>query len=161
VEEHLVFDNSIYSASTAKNFYNTATQLNKQIQGQLQPQTQLSSQIKSEPLRTIQPSSDKQLSNPLVNAVVSLANETARSGYGALVFCSSRSQCENDALLISQVLPRREETDSLVMEKRLDLLSELRGTSTGLDSFLGKTIPVGVAFHRKSSFLLFVVLETN
>lgn len=149
MEEHLVFDNSVYSASTAKNFYNTATQLSKQTQGQ----TQLSSQIRPEPIRAIQPSPDKQLSNPLVNAVVSLANETARSGYGALVFCSSRSQCENDALLISQVLPRPEETDSLVMEKRLDLLSELRGTSTGLDPFLGKTIPVGVAFHRKFSLL--------
>jgi replicative superfamily II helicase len=93
------------------------------------------------------------LSNPLLNAVVSLANETARSGYGALVFCSSRSQCEHDALLISQVLPRPEETDLLVMEKRIDLLNELRSTSSGLDSFLEKVIPVGVAFHRKFSFL--------
>ena len=81
--------------------------------------------------------------------MVALAHETARSGYGALVFCSSRAGCEADATLISQALPMLSEIDDHeLVEKRLDLLTELRSTSTGLDRVLEKTIPRGVAFHR-------------
>jgi replicative superfamily II helicase len=141
VEEHLVFDNAVYPASTSSRFYKTATQLNAQ--------TQLSSQAKPEPSRIIQPSQYKEFGNPLINAVVSLANETARAGYGALIFCSSRAGCERDAVLVSQVLPRPEDVATEIMDMRFELLSELRSTSTGLDSNLEKTIPVGVAFHRK------------
>jgi DNA polymerase theta len=141
VEEHLVFDNAVYPASTSSRFYKTATQLNAQ--------TQLSSQAKPEPSRIIQPSQYKELSNSLMNAVVSLANETARAGYGALIFCSSRAGCERDAVLVSQVLPRPEDVAAEIMDRRFELLSELRSTSTGLDSTLEKTVPVGVAFHRK------------
>ncbi|KUJ22243.1 P-loop containing nucleoside triphosphate hydrolase protein [Mollisia scopiformis] len=46
------------------------------------------------------------------------------------------------------VLPRPEETDSLLMDKRRDLLNNLRSTSTGLDQLLEKIVPVGVAFHH-------------
>jgi replicative superfamily II helicase len=141
VEEHLVFDNAVYDASTSSRFYKTATQLNAQ--------TQRASQIKPQPCRLIQESQSIELSNPLVNAVVSLANETARAGYGALVFCSSRMGCERDAVLISQVLPRPEEVDSETRDKRRDLLNDLRSSSTGLDRVLEKTVLTGVAFHRK------------
>jgi hypothetical protein len=143
VEEHLVFDNAVYPASSSSRFYKTATQLNTQ--------TQHPSQTKPEPSRLINRSPSKELNNPLVNAVVALANETARAGYGALVFCSSRVGCEKDAILISQVLPRAEEVNSLTTEKRDDLLNDLRSTSTGLDPNLKRTIPVGVAFHREFS----------
>lgn len=102
------------------------------------------------PIRIIRPSPAKELSNPLINAVVVLANETAKAGYGALVFCSSRLGCERDALLISQVLPRGEDVDADTMERRKDLLNDLRSTGTGLDSILEKTVPTGVAFHRES-----------
>lgn len=143
VVEHIVFDNAIYPASTASSFCKTATQPNAQSQTHFQSQPELP------PLRTIQLSPNKELANPLTNAVVSLAYETARAGYGALVFCSSRTGCERDAVLISQVLPRGDEIDELIMEKRRDLLTELRSTTTGLDSILEKTIPIGVAFHRE------------
>ena len=143
VEEHLVFDNAAYLASTANSFYKTATQLNARTQ------TQSATQLKPEPCRTIQQSPCKEFKNPLINAVVSLANETARAGYGALVFCSSRAGCERDAILISQVLPRVNEVDTRTLGRRMDLLNDLRSTSTGLDHVLEKTIPVGVAFHRK------------
>lgn len=126
-------------------FYKTATQLNVQTQG-------VSSQVRPAPSRQIGQSSEKELNNPLVNAVISLANETARAGYGALVFCSSRIGCEKNAGLISQVLPRPEETDPLLMDKRRDVLNNLRSTTTGLDNLLERTIPVGVAFHRKLMF---------
>jgi len=140
IEEHLVFDNSVYHAATSSRFYKTATQLNAQ--------TQPSSQVKPEPVRIIHPSQCREFGDPLINAVVSLASETARAGYGALVFCSSRAGCERDAILISQVLPRPEEVDTTTMEKRLELLDDLRSTSTGLDATLEKIVLVGVAFHR-------------
>lgn len=142
VDEHIVFDNAIYSASAASNFYNTATQLKAQTQTEFQPQS------KQPPLRTIQRSLNKELRNPLTNSVVSLANETVRAGYGALEFCSSRTGCERYAMLISRVLPRGDEINELIIEKRRDVLAELRSTATGLDSVLQKTIPFGVAFHH-------------
>jgi hypothetical protein len=142
VEEHLVFDNAVYPASSSSRFYKTATQLNTQNQNP--------SQSKPEAARLITQSPSKELNNPLINAVVALSSETARAGHGALVFCSSRVGCEKDAMLISQVLPSVEEVDSPTAEKRRDLLNDLRSTTTGLDPILEKTIPVGVAFHRES-----------
>jgi replicative superfamily II helicase len=145
VEEHLVFDNAVYPASTSSAFMKTATQ----IHDQTQTQTQSILQQRLEPMRTIESSPDKELSSPLINAIVALANETVRAGYGVLVFCSSRVGCERDAVVLSQVLPRGQEVDPLVMERRRDLLDDLRSTATGLDSILEKTILVGVAFHRE------------
>ena len=150
VEEHLVFDNAVYPASSSRMFYKTATQLNhSQSRSNSQCQAPSSTQLKPALSRTIQPSPDKELGDPLINSVVSLANETARAGYGALVFCSSRNGCERDALLISLVLPGPAEVDPETMDLRYDLLNDLRNTSSGLDQTLEKTIPVGVAYHRK------------
>ena len=142
VEEYLVFENAAYAASTSRLFCKTATQL-------ASAQTQTSTQQRIEPSRTIEASPDKELSNPLINSVVSLANETARAGYGALVFCSSRAGSERDAELISQALPQSSELGLDVTGRRSDLLNDLRSTATGLDRLLEKTIPVGVAFHRE------------
>lgn len=83
VEEHLVFENAVYPASSSNRFYKTASQLNSQNSGNLM-------QALPGPHRRIQTSQHKELSNPLINSVVALANETARSGYGVLVFCSSK-----------------------------------------------------------------------
>lgn len=82
VEEHLVFENAVYPASSSNRFYKTASQLNSQTGGN-------SMDPLPEPHRRIQTSQHKELSNPLLNSVVALANETARSGYGVLIFCSS------------------------------------------------------------------------
>lgn len=86
----------------------------------------------------------------MLNAVVSLASETARAGYGALVFASSRYGCEYDARWIARVMPTQDELDPDLVEKRVDLLAELRSLGTGLDPVLEETVPMGVAFHRKS-----------
>lgn len=142
IEEHLVFDNAVYPASSSNSFYKTATQLNAQAQG-------VFSRPKPQPSKIIEQSLDRELSSPLINAVVSLANETARAGYGALVFCSSRTGCEKNASLISQVLPRADEVNHVIMDRRRDVLNSLRSTTTGLDHILERTIPLGVAFHRK------------
>ncbi|THV49571.1 hypothetical protein BGAL_0188g00050 [Botrytis galanthina] len=141
VEEHLVFENAVYPASSSNRFYKTASQLNSRNSGN-------SMQALPGPHRRIQTSQHKELSNPLINSVVALANETARSGYGVLVFCSSRLGCERDALLISQVLPLIDAIDPLLMHRRRDLLNDLRDTSSGLDQVLQKTVLMGVAFHH-------------
>ncbi|TVY83423.1 DNA polymerase theta [Lachnellula suecica] len=133
VEEHLVFDNAVYAASTSSRFYKTATQLNSG--------TQLSSQAPPVPSRIIQPSQFKEFSNHLINAVVSLANETARAGYGALAV--------KEMQLSSAKSYPAGQVDMVIMDRRLELLHDLRSTSTGLDTTLEKTVPVGVAFHRK------------
>lgn len=96
----------------------------------------------------VKPSSHKEFKDPVLNAVVALANETARSGYGALVFAGSRAGCEADALHISRVLPQLNEADPQIQEKRIDLLADLRALTTGLDRTLEQTIPCGVGFHH-------------
>jgi DNA polymerase theta len=99
-------------------------------------------------MRIVQPSSHKELKDPIVNAMVSLATETARAGYGALVFASSRSGCEVDAKIISKAMPDPDELDPEIRFHRLELLSDLRSLSTGIDPGLEQTIPYGVVFHR-------------
>ncbi|KAL8802236.1 MAG: hypothetical protein Q9182_003956 [Xanthomendoza sp. 2 TL-2023] len=76
---------------------------------------------------------------------VALAVETASEGYGALVFCGSRQACQKTALLVSQAMP---DGDKDVLEKRQDVIHDLRSTFVGLDEALEKTVPRGVAFHR-------------
>lgn len=69
-------------------------------------------------------------------------------GYGSLVFAGSRGICESDARLISRVMPQPHELDSGTLDRRMDLLSELRSLSTGADPVLEETVLYGVAFHR-------------
>ena len=138
VEEHLVCENRIHPAAT-KSLLRTASQTAPDSDTHLQDITLLG---------TIEPSQHKEFQDPVLNAVVSLASETARSGYGALVFCGSRHACEFDARLISRVLPAVHELDPVTYEMRLDLVGELRSLPTGLDPTLGETVPAGVAFHH-------------
>lgn len=140
IEEHLVYESNIYAAASTSSMLKAATQLKG---GSVPIQTP------SLPVRTILPSQHKELQDPVLNAVVALANETVRSGYGVLVFCSSRSGCESDARIISRVLPNSEEVDSVIAEKRAELLSDLTSLPSGLDPVLADTVPSGVAFHRK------------
>jgi DNA polymerase theta len=142
IEEHLVYDGGIYAAGTTASLLKTITQL--------ESATSQPSQSRVQPVRVIEPSTHKELKDPVRNAVVALANETVRAGYGVLVFSSSRAGCEADAALISRVLPTFAEAAPVIQEKRLDLLGDLRSLPTGLDPKLEQTIPSGVAFHRKS-----------
>ncbi|KAI9876486.1 MAG: hypothetical protein M1830_006397 [Pleopsidium flavum] len=137
IEEYLVYDNSIYAASTSSAFFKTASQLNSTHQ---KPSTL--------PSRSILPSDLKELQKPVINAVVSLAIETVRAGYGALVFCSGRQGCQVDALIISEAMPAANETSTDVLDRRKQAMTELRSLPVGLDPVLEKTIPRGVAFHH-------------
>ncbi|KAI6364340.1 hypothetical protein MCOR25_005680 [Pyricularia grisea] len=71
IEEHLVYDGKVYSAATTSNLLRTACQING---------TAPVSQKPSHPMREVASSSHKELSSPVLNAVVALANETAMLG---------------------------------------------------------------------------------
>lgn len=149
IKEYLVYENNVYNAASSTSFYNTATQLNSQVATKTQKNV--------EPVRTIIGSKHKEYSNPVVNSVVALATETAKSGYGALVFCSSRLGCETNAELISRAMPRLEELDEEILEKRQDVVRDLRSLMTGMEHIIEKVLPYGVAFHRK--FLHWVLIH--
>lgn len=139
IEEHLVYDSRIYAAGTTSRLIKAAaTQTNA---------TQVS-QAPSTAIGTIAASDAKELQDPVLNAVVALTSETARAGYGVLVFASSRAGCESDALIISRVMPPLHEWDTDIQEKRTDLLGDLRSLPGGLDPILEQTISNGVAFHH-------------
>ncbi|KAI1383222.1 P-loop containing nucleoside triphosphate hydrolase protein [Hypoxylon trugodes] len=129
IEEYLVHEGNIYQASSTTGLLKTATQLATNFG---------TGQQQNSPVRTVQPSLHKEFKDPVLNAVVALAVETERSGYGVLIFCSSRRRALRDANPL----------DPTVIEKRLDLLADLRSLSTGLDPCLAETITSGVAFHH-------------
>ncbi|KAH7162747.1 P-loop containing nucleoside triphosphate hydrolase protein [Dactylonectria estremocensis] len=137
IEEHLVYNGNVYPAVSTHNLIKTATQLHG-----------TSTQGRVSPTRRIEPSTHKEFRDLVLNSVVTLAHETASAGYGALVFAGSRGVCEADARWISRVMPPPHEMDPALVEKRMDLLGELRSLHTGLDPVLGETVLFGVAFHH-------------
>lgn len=139
VEEFLVFDGAIYPAANSKEFFSTASKL--------KTSTAVNSSLL--PHRKILPSAFRELANPTANAMISLTYETAAAGYGVLVFCGSRQSCQTNALLISEVMPDTSTVDPQIVEKRHDLIAELRSLPCGLDPVFQATIMSGVAFHRK------------
>jgi len=139
IEEYLVYENSIYPVSTSSAFLKTASQLNSN------PTQPLSG---AAPVRVIQPSEHNELKGPMCNAVVSLAIETANAGYGALIFCSARQACQSTALLVSEAMPAGSDVDDKVLDRRKDVLSDLRSLPVGLDESLARTVIRGVAFHH-------------
>lgn len=150
IEEHLVYEGNIYPAATTSELLKTAKNLNTATQ-----------KTGSRATRRIEPSGHKEFQDPVLNAVVSLASETAKAGYGALVFASSRYGCEADARWIARVMPALDELESGLAEKRTELMAELRSLGTGIDPVLEETVPMGVAFHRKSNHETFTSLGTN
>lgn len=90
----------------------------------------------------------RELENPILNAMVSLALETANSGYGALVFCGSRQSCQMNASILSDAMPDVTLVNDEILEQRMDLIASLRSLPCGLDPVFEKTVPRGVAFHR-------------
>lgn len=137
VEEYLVYDHSIYPVSTSSAFFKTTSQLNS-----TQPLSAVSS------IRVIHTSEHNELRNPVTNAVVSLAIETAKAGYGALIFCSGRQGCQSTASLVSEAMPALSDVDEKLLDRREDVISELRSLPVGLDDTLDKTVMRGVAFHH-------------
>ncbi|CAG9971672.1 unnamed protein product [Clonostachys byssicola] len=139
IHEHLVCEGSIYPAASTQSLLKTASSL----------KSQRSMEDKLSVMRRIEPSEHKELTESVLNSVVSLAYETASAGHGVLVFAGSRSSCESDARWISRVMPQPHEIGPELLEKRTELLEDLRSLSTGLDPVLGETVLQGVAFHQE------------
>lgn len=136
IDEYLVYENAIYPAATSRQLFQIASKLT----------TAASVTDTVPPHRVIEPSSLKQLSNSATNAMVALAVETAVAGFGVLVFCGSRQACQIQAATIGEAMPPAEPDE---MNKRLDLLAELRSLACGLDPVLENTIPRGTGFHSE------------
>ena len=153
IEEFWTFDNSIYPASTSRDFVNMADQ-RKADHATVSSADEVTRRFKSRtaPIRWISESRFKELQNPVTNVVVSLAIETAKAGFGALIFCSNRKGCETLARLVSRV--RGEDISNQVLEQRKEVLAELRSLPIGIDETLGKTVMRGVAFHRMCKLAL-------
>ena len=134
VEEFLVYENAIYPTANAF-----------RIASQLHPSVVTEPQASEE--RRIERSYHPELDNPVSNAVVSLALETATSGYGALVFCSSRQGSQATALLISEATPT-EQISAEMLDSRMDVLASLQALPSGFEPMLSKTILRGFAFHH-------------
>jgi hypothetical protein len=138
IDEYLVYENGIYPAATSRQLFQTASKLTaaKSLHDTLPPH------------RIIEPSTFKQLSNSATNAMVALAVETAAAGYGCLVFCGSRNACQIHAATVGGAMPPAGPEE---LNKRLDLLAELRSLSCGLDPALETTIIKGTGFHSECS----------
>ena len=137
VQEHLVYENSIYATVNVKQFFRTASQLSSASATQKPPNA----------VRVIEKSVYRELDNSLSNSVVGLAVETATMGYGVLVFCSSRYGTQTTAVLISEAMPTdRISADAL--DKRYNLIASLQALPGGFESSFSKTILYGVAFHH-------------
>ncbi|TLD12213.1 uncharacterized protein PgNI_03070 [Pyricularia grisea] len=145
IEEHLVYDGKVYSAATTSNLLRTACQING---------TAPVSQKPSHPMREVASSSHKELSSPVLNAVVALANETAMLGYGVLIFSSSRAICESNAILISRTMPSINDIDPSILDRRKDLLADLASLNCGLDPILSQTIPYGAGLTSEERDLV-------
>lgn len=139
IHEHLVYEGKVYPAASTGNLIKTATQLNSQFL----------TQSRAMPVKHIEASEHKEFHDPVLNTVVALAYETASTGFGALIFAGSRGTCESDARWISRVMPPPHDISPALLDKRMDLLSELRSLSTGIDPVLEETVLFGVAFHRE------------
>jgi DNA polymerase theta len=138
VEEHLVYENSIYLTANAKEFFRTASQLTADDSIPTpRPRAH----------RKIAKSARSELQNPMTNSVIALAVETAVGGHGALVFCSSRAGTENMASLISDAMPTKTIGHD-VWDRRQDVLASLRALPGGFETTFAKTIPCGVGFHH-------------
>ncbi|KAJ5401056.1 hypothetical protein N7465_011545 [Penicillium sp. CMV-2018d] len=135
IDEYLVYENGIYPAATSRQLFQTASKLTAAA----------SLHDTIPPHRIIEPSTFKQLSNSATNAMVALAVETAAAGFGSLVFCGSRNACQIHAATIGEAMPPAEPEE---LNKRLDLLAELRSLACGLDPALETTIIKGTGFHN-------------
>ncbi|KAF7530020.1 hypothetical protein PCG10_004995 [Penicillium crustosum] len=135
IDEYLVYENGIYPAATSRQLFQTASKLTAAA----------SLHDTIPPHRIIEPSTFKQLSNSATNAMVALAVETAAAGFGSLVFCGSRNACQIHAATIGEAMPPAEAEE---LNKRLDLLAELRSLACGLDPALETAIIKGTGFHN-------------
>ncbi|KAH8365770.1 hypothetical protein KR093_004238, partial [Drosophila rubida] len=64
-----------------------------------------------------------------------------------LVFCPTRKNCENVALLLSRIVPKQKFFEHRQSEK-VDLMNALESICGALSPVLAKTLPYGIAYHH-------------
>ncbi|KAM8711021.1 hypothetical protein ACLKA7_017621 [Drosophila subpalustris] len=64
-----------------------------------------------------------------------------------LVFCPTRKNCENVALLLSRIVPKQKFLEHRQSEK-VDLMNALDAMCGVLSAVLAKTLPYGIAYHH-------------
>ena len=145
IQEHLVYNNEIYPTANTKEFFRTASQLSSRSSASARPGS--TPKPAQKPSRTINTSAHAELENPMINAVVALSVETAREGFGALVFCSSRLGAERMAGLIAAAMPSDHLPED-VLNDRAELIASLQTLPDGFESVFSKTVPAGVGVHH-------------
>lgn len=75
-----------------------------------------------------------------------LVNECAPEN-GCLVFCPTRKNCENVAVLLSRIVPNQRFLEHRKSEK-VDLMNALDKMCGILSPVLAKTLPYGIAYHH-------------
>ncbi|KAL4864119.1 hypothetical protein BDV12DRAFT_16754 [Aspergillus spectabilis] len=140
VDEYLVYNNAIYPAASSRQLFQTIAKLTATGKPSFSDAVP--------PQRAIEPSTFKQLSNPMTNAMVAMSIDTVTAGYGTLVFCGSRQGCQIYAALISEAMPDPATIHPDDVSRRLDILAELRSLPSGLDPVLETTLIKGVGFHH-------------
>ena len=140
IQEFLVYENKIYPTTASES----------------EPEVLISSSATESPrslregtkaVRVIEPSKHPELKKHSKNTIVSLALETVTTGYGVLVFCSSRAGCQTTAELISRAMPM--DITPEILEQRKEILNSLKCLMLPVDTVLEPIILCGVAFHRK------------
>ncbi|XP_019857706.1 PREDICTED: helicase POLQ-like [Amphimedon queenslandica] len=76
--------------------------------------------------------------------LVGLVSEVSPSS--CLIFCSTKKNCENVALMISKGLPKS--AKSTKEKERRMLIQQLRIEAAGLCPVLAQTLPYGIAYHH-------------
>ncbi|KAL4877149.1 hypothetical protein BJY04DRAFT_230945 [Aspergillus karnatakaensis] len=140
VDEYLIYNNAIYPAASSRQLFQTIAKLTSTGKPTFSDAVT--------PERAINTSTFRELSNSMTNAMVAMAIDTVIAGYGALVFCGSRQACQIHAGLISEAMPDPSTVHSDDMNRRLDILAELRSLPSGLDPVLETTLIKGVGFHH-------------
>lgn len=143
IEEHLVYDNAVYPAANSKDFFRTAMQLSGRSSERNPSSTPKPATVSAR----IEASAYPELAQPMLNAVVALAVDTACKGLGALVFCSSRPGAEMIAALIADAIPLNQVSND-THDHRMEVLATLQTLPNGYEATFDKTILAGVGFHH-------------
>ena len=141
IQEFLVYENKIYPTTTSEPDFEILTSSSATDRRKSLRET-------TKAVRVIEPSKHPELNKHSKNTIVSLALETVTTGYGVLVFCSSRAGCQTTAELISRVMPI--DLTPEVLGQRKEVLNSLKCLMLPVDTILESIILCGVAFHRKS-----------
>jgi len=84
-----------------------------------------------------------------LSQVFRLCQECCSSGESVLIFCTSRTMCQNYCLSISKILMKfKDHIPNDVMQARKNIVAKLAKTSFGVDPILKTSLLMGVGYHH-------------